>query len=74
MKTIELDIFVDSDEEEVMKHLQILEAKHLIALRKTKSSVLPGNPLPIDELNRQIEKSEMSKSYNAQEAKKYLAL
>ena len=74
MKTIELDIFVDSDEEEVMKYLQVLEAKHIIGLRKMKSTVLPGEPLSVNELNRQIEKSEMSKSYNVQEARKYLGL
>ena len=74
MKTIELDIFVDSDEEEVMRYLQVLEAKHIIGLRKMKSTVLPGEPMSVNELNRQIEKSEMSKSYNVQEARKYLGL
>lgn len=65
---------MDSDKEEVRKHLQVLEAKHIIGLRKMKSTVLPGESLSIDELNGQIEKSEMGKSYNAQEAKKYLGL
>ena len=74
MKTIELDIFVDSDEEEVMRYLQVLEAKHIIGLRKMRSTVLPGEPMSVNELNRQIEKSERSKSYNAQEARKYLGL
>ena len=74
MKTIELDIFMDSDEEEVMKYLQVLEAKHLIGLRKSKSTVIPGDRISVEQLNRQIEKSERSKSYTPQEAKKYLGL
>ena len=55
MKTLELDIFSDTDEDEVMKYLRVLEDKHLIGLRKSKSTVLPGEPLTVEELNRQID-------------------
>ncbi len=74
MKTLELDIFSDTDEDEVMKYLRVLEDKHIIGLRKSKSTVLPGEPLTVEQLNRQIEKSEMSKAYSSQEARKYLGI
>jgi hypothetical protein len=74
MKTLELDIFSDTDEDEVMKHLRVLEDRHIIGLRKSKSTVLPGDPLTVEQLNRQIEKSEMSRAYTPQEARKYLGI
>lgn len=74
MKTLELDIFSDTDEDEVMKYLRVLEDKHLIGLRKLKSTVLPGEPLTIEQLNRQVEKSEKSRAYTPQEARKYLGI
>ncbi len=74
MKTLELDIFSDTDEDEVMKYLRVLEDKHLIGLRKSKSTVLPGEPLTVEQLNKQIEKSETSRAYTPQEARKYLGI
>jgi hypothetical protein len=74
MKTLELDIFSDTDEDEVMKHLRVLEDRHIIGLRISKSTVLPGDPLTVEQLNRQIEKSEMSRAYTQQEARKYLGI
>lgn len=74
MKTLELDIFSDTDEDEVMKYLRVLEDKYLIGLRKSKSTVLPGEPLTIEQLNRQVEKSEKSRAYTPQEAREYLGI
>ena len=74
MKTLELDIFSDSDEDEVMKYLRVLEDKHLIGLRKSKSTVLPGESLTVEQLNKQIEKSEMSRAYTPKEAREYLGI
>ena len=74
MKTLELDIFSDTDEDEVMKYLRVLEDKHLIGLRKSKSTVLPGESLTVEQLNKQIEKSEMSRAYTPKEAREYLGI
>jgi hypothetical protein len=74
MRTIEVNILADDDEEFVMNILNALAKKRIIEINRIKDVTRPGKPMTTEELNRLIEESEQSRSYSVEEAKAMLGL
>ena len=74
MRTIEVNILADDDEEFVMNILNALAKKRIIEINRIKDVTRPGKPMTTEELNRLIEESEQSRSYSVEEAKVMLGL
>lgn len=74
MRTIEVNILADDDEEFIMNILNALAQKQLIEINVHKSAVRPGKPMTAEALNRLIDESEQSRSYSVEEAKAMLGL
>jgi hypothetical protein len=74
MRTIEVSILADDDEEFVINILNALAQKRIIGINMHKDVVRPGKPMTSEELNRLIDESEQSRSYSVEEAKAMLGL
>ncbi|RRA99771.1 hypothetical protein [Larkinella rosea] len=74
MRTIEVNILADDDEEFVMNILNALAQKRIIEINLHKDVIRPGKPMTTGELNRLIDESELSRSYSVEEAKAMLGL
>ncbi|GAB3316780.1 hypothetical protein GCM10027299_07440 [Larkinella ripae] len=74
MRTIEVNILADDDEEFVMNILNALAQKRIIAINTPKETVRPGKPMTVNELNWMIDESEQSRSYSVEEAKAMLGI
>lgn len=74
MRTIEVNILADDDEEFVMNILKALAQKQIIEINTHTGAVRSGKPMTTNELNRLIDESEQSRSYSVEEAKAMLGL
>ena len=74
MKSIQINIFSNNDEMEVMGLLSFLEKKAVISVGDIRNMSIPGKPMTINELNEQLDISRKSKSYTASEAKSILGI
>lgn len=74
MRTIEVSILADDDEEFVMNILNALAQKRIIEINLHKDVIRSGKPMATDELNRLIDESEQSRSYSVEAAKAMLGL
>lgn len=74
MKTYELTIVSEADEEHVLGTLRDWEQKQIIQFTNTDSPIFPGKPYTVEELDKLIEDAQKGPFYTVEEAKSYLGL
>lgn len=74
MRTIEVDIISDQDEELILSVLRAFEQQHRVSLKEKNTAYLPGKPFTESEFDQVIEKAQSSRKYSYEEAKAFLGL
>lgn len=74
MRTIEVDILSDQDEELILSVLRAFEQQNRVSLKEKNASYLPGKPFIETEFDQLIEKAQNSRKYDYDEAKAFLGL
>jgi|GEM_PF-6116739 hypothetical protein len=74
MRTIEIDILSDQDEELILNVLRAFEQQNRVSLKEKNTHCLPGKPFTESEFDQLIEKAEGSRKYSYEEAKAFLGL
>ncbi len=74
MSTITLKILDEREEESVMTLLNALVANQIIEVATKDPFLMPGNRIPVDQLNARIEEAERSPRLSVEEVKARLGL
>lgn len=74
MSTLIVKILDDRDEGPVMRLLSELVKQHAVEVSTEDSSLMPGSPMTIDQLNALIQQAEQSPRLSVEEVKARLGL
>ncbi|TAE23422.1 MAG: hypothetical protein EAZ91_22440 [Cytophagales bacterium] len=74
MRTIEVDILSDQDEELILSVLRAFEQQNRVSLKEKTESHMPGKPFTESEFDQLVDRAEKSRTYSYEEAKAFLGL